>query len=98
MLNMLQVHHCRQHHAALKRCFSTTAGAGNAPGSAGAAVADAARGILLLFAADRATDYALKSAGWICPAPVANVILLGACAANPRGGRILERVIGLESN
>lgn len=44
MLNMLQVHHCRQHHAALKRCFSTTAGAGNAPGSAGAAVADAARG------------------------------------------------------
>lgn len=48
LLHMLQVqrrlHHCRQHHAALKRCFSTTAGAGNAPGSAGAAVADAARG------------------------------------------------------
>ncbi len=44
MLHMLQVHHCRQHHAALKRCFSTTAGAGNVPGSAGAAVADAARG------------------------------------------------------
>ena len=51
-------------------------------------------GAVVFFVADKAMEWYLGSIGSRAPASVVNIVLLGAMAAHPRTGAILERALG----